>query len=791
MQKETIRKMAAALSSVLMFSSVGLIAGCNRHGDAGSRVADDAVWYDTVKLELESPYEDLALNYGMMHEPVYVGDYLFVLVTGEKRFNYDEALSDPDFDFNDYVINSVLKYDLEGTLVEEIDFGSDLELDNFQVDNMSEYDGKLKISATASEAGSWTTDSYCVIYNPESGEVESSEPSAVETDFGTYLETVVKVGDYEVNFLRVDDIGGTNYQLVITSGNEVVNTIDVAEETGFNFWDINFPVAVDDDTLVVKCYSDDDIKVGTLKVSTGEFTLADSGMEKLEGYSFSTDQNGKAFAVDTEGIWKINSSLEVEPLLAFTDTYINANIASTGQVAYCQDDMAILFVEDFAFDGTLADYYVYLITKAETNPNAGKSILDVYVMSNGLSYSEAEGVLQFNITNEEYFAQVRFADIDITLEDEEKNSLLNDIANQLIVDIGSGNGPDVVLDGASFLQLNNSECFADLNAFIDGDNGINKSEYFYGIIENAAASDGALYQMPISYSVGGILAYRSDVGDGRVGFTFDEYNQFVDIACNGNNPIRYNQVDFVADCIARGYVNYMTDGRVDFDTPEFVALAEYADQYILDEIVTEEESDFLILDFTNPIASGPADMIMTDPESFVYQVSAIDEAFGMYGYPGLTGEDGPAAYINSSAAISAEISEDKQGVAWDFIKTMISEDVQKLEDSGNLINVAAFTYCAQSAVDSINTLYDSYLDLGIDEAELAIDGMQRTDEAIVGYLVDIASSVTSVSYVDTSVRMIVYEEIPAYFAGQKDLPTVIQTINDRVQLLVDERGLEE
>ena len=87
-----------------------------------SRVADDAVWYDTVKLELESPYEDLALNYGMMHEPVYVGDYLFVLVTGEKRFNYDEALSDPDFDFNDYVINSVLKYDLEGTLVEEIDF---------------------------------------------------------------------------------------------------------------------------------------------------------------------------------------------------------------------------------------------------------------------------------------------------------------------------------------------------------------------------------------------------------------------------------------------------------------------------------------------------------------------------------------------------------------------------------------------------------------------------------------------------------------------------------------------
>lgn len=42
--------MAAALSSVFMFSSVGLIAGCNRHGDAGSRVANDAVLTSTSAL---------------------------------------------------------------------------------------------------------------------------------------------------------------------------------------------------------------------------------------------------------------------------------------------------------------------------------------------------------------------------------------------------------------------------------------------------------------------------------------------------------------------------------------------------------------------------------------------------------------------------------------------------------------------------------------------------------------------------------------------------------------------
>ena len=41
---------------------------------------------------------------------------------------------------------------------------------------------------------------------------------------------------------------------------------------------------------------------------------------------------------------------------------------------------------------------------------------------------------------------------------------------------------------------------------------------------------------------------------------------------------------------------------------------------------------------------------------------------------------------------------------------------------------------------------------------------------------------------DTAISIIVCEEIPAYFAGQKSLDDVIKIINDRTQTYINERG---
>ena len=56
---------------------------------------------------------------------------------------------------------------------------------------------------------------------------------------------------------------------------------------------------------------------------------------------------------------------------------------------------------------------------------------------------------------------------------------------------------------------------------------------------------------------------------------------------------------------------------------------------------------------------------------------------------------------------------------------------------------------------------------------------------------DFEKIIESCSHFDTadaSIDLILIEEMPPYFLGQKDLPAVIKIISDRVQKVLDERG---
>ena len=41
---------------------------------------------------------------------------------------------------------------------------------------------------------------------------------------------------------------------------------------------------------------------------------------------------------------------------------------------------------------------------------------------------------------------------------------------------------------------------------------------------------------------------------------------------------------------------------------------------------------------------------------------------------------------------------------------------------------------------------------------------------------------------DAAINLIIIEEMPAYFLGQKDLASVVKILQDRIQKVLDERG---
>ena len=49
-------------------------------------------------------------------------------------------------------------------------------------------------------------------------------------------------------------------------------------------------------------------------------------------------------------------------------------------------------------------------------------------------------------------------------------------------------------------------------------------------------------------------------------------------------------------------------------------------------------------------------------------------------------------------------------------------------------------------------------------------------------------SCSQMNSADAAINIILVEEMPAYFSGQKDLASVVAVAQDRVQKVLDERG---
>ena len=124
----------------------------------------------------------------------------------------------------------------------------------------------------------------------------------------------------------------------------------------------------------------------------------------------------------------------------------------------------------------------------------------------------------------------------------------------------------------------------------------------------------------------------------------------------------------------------------------------------------------------------------------------------------------------------------------DFVKILLSDDVQTgLVMSDKLvINRDALRQGCNAAIDYFNNevgtqeIYDyeagTYVRLRTEFTAQDTDNLENT-----------ILSCSRMNSADSDIIMILIEEMPAYYLGQKDLDSVVVIIQDRVQKVLDER----
>ncbi|MBR5358077.1 MAG: extracellular solute-binding protein [Clostridiales bacterium] len=801
-------RLGAAVMAVTLLA--GTVCSCAKGKQKAKEILATDPWYSTEKVMLGTEYDP--------NDYQYLSPQLLGLCGGNFVTYIEGILPFPsDFDmmtdsYADYMIVHVNIYDKTGSLVKNIDLMQIAEDNGYDTDNLglsgvSIIDDEIVCDFNLYENGKMM--SIKGVIDPATGDVTSLEESEPvdEEEGGTYLESTEKIDGYTIkkNIVYSEDSELYTYSLEAIAPDGSSQIYDFSKENPeMNIISIPTMISMGDDQVLIYCQSDkkknSKYMVYDLKANTVEEYKEDT--EWLEDvtsmYETQNVEDMGCFLTKQDGIKKIDfSTKSVEDYLDFDCCNINRyDVMNLSLLSMTEDEIVlggVVWRTGSSLDMSGQETEVIILKKAETNPNAGKTILRLAALDY-FSYPLCEAIGNFNETNDKYFIEydnsysmIDEIDYDSILDANDQTSAINDanakLSDRLAVDLVSGEGPDIIVDGAAFSQLNNSDYLLDLSPYLET---LDTSALYSNVIDSAKEADGKLYQLPVTFAIEGIVVQADDVEEGKVGFTFDEYEEFVKGPCNGTDPMGMNQVDFFNKSAAFMNDEFYENGKVNYDCEAFKALA----AYVKDNVPEKVDSGSVIM-----FGAGDAEPVtaqfttMYSLADYLLSTGVIDGSTKIMGCPTY---DGRGAMFTGcdSAAIYAQTASPEG--CWEFIKTLLSDDAQTLfaQNGQNPLNKEALAEMNAQAIDDMNSLVDLYLSVGYTEDQLRAYGIpcDKVDETAAEAYVEAIENCTGLDRSDPSVNAILKEEMPAYFEGQKSIDDVIPIIEDRVQTFLNERG---
>ena len=501
--------------------------------------------------------------------------------------------------------------------------------------------------------------------------------------------------------------------------------------------------------------------------------------------------NGSLVTVTDGGVYTIDTDNETcKMTLSFNCSNCNRFLVNNSELTYA-DEERLLFSYSSRYVGlNLADNIICTFTRSSEYPASGKSIITV-ASTEDLDYSVSEAMMLFNSESDSSYILFdgRYkanADIDYSNADSADQAALNNlnsyasVSDRLAMDILSGEGPDILITNGANEQLSKGEYFVDLSDFLS-ENGFNDSDYFMNAI-NALRFNGSLYQLPIGFYVDCFMA-PGDAFGGKNGLTFDEYEAMVKTVCNGQDPVYdhqlyYSRTEVATKLFANSSGMFIEDGKIDVNREEFKKMLDYCGGlpehgYFEGKDIDAEYEDLIAAKETMRVQ--PAVVY----GFYEYEVLAMkyDDVM-ICGYPSV---DGRTAAVGSDLAVSISSHSSDREACKEFLKVLLSEDIQKTIGSNIPVNRNCARELALEEIELNN-------DLALKNAgrKYAKTG-EVLDTSVADRYIDELSKATTSSFVYHSISLIIYEEIPAYFEEQKSFEEVAQLINDRAQKVLDER----
>lgn len=802
-----LRKFSASILALSFILPLVFLAGCGKAKDRPKElITEDTPWYDATITEVDSGVDPV--DYFILYtKPVGMASDLIICETfGNEYYDLNSFTSPSPFhNLHVYDTDGNHLYDKEATdiILEYCPSATDIYINTITIEN-----NLIKLCAGYTD--DMTYNYQNIMYDPAAQEISTvydiaSDGSYELTD--SYSFNSWTADGYSIrSYLVFTDEGDDNY-LEFTSGSGDVSVFrledtypydDIFTVYGFLYLGQGRFIFKFDNSDIQKRYCYIDVASGTAS-DVSEVSESSWIADLPDAWDYNYFEGAGNICMAQQGIKMLNLDTRSEEIyLSYDNTNINRYDAANLELLYASEDKVVLAGtsqrENFRYmnlhDIHELDPLIVTLRRSQTNPNAGKALLRAGSIGT-LSYGMAEAIRLYNDSDADAFIvldpRYDYGTISRTVVAEagvDKDTLdlriKAAIINTLSLDLLAGDGPDLILGGLNYTQFNRDDLLLDLASEVEIPN-------VYDNIMSFSMTGDKLYQVPLAFGLEGILAETGNVDAGALGFTFDNYRDYVSRACRGKDPNGMNRLDFMSTCLAQMSSSFRTDNGFDFRNAEFASAAAFVNGLILptDEDLFEEER----LRYASTLGEEPAFINIVSAMELLRVTQSDIENRCMMGFPS-NEPRGLMVNVMQSIAVSAATS--CPGACKDFVRMLVSDEVQSVfaHYDGIAVNSVAEAEACRQAASRTNASYevmsqnwDRYLINQLKQSITTCD-----PEALVQQMDGYIRSASGLHMIDTAVEIIVREEIQAYFAGQKTIDVVTDAIQTRVDLYMSERG---
>ncbi len=398
--------------------------------------------------------------------------------------------------------------------------------------------------------------------------------------------------------------------------------------------------------------------------------------------------------------------------------------------------------------------------------------------------------LKFQKTNQEYRVEIKQYETDEKQASQGNNE---NYAKAINTELLTGKGPDIInTSGLPYEKYAEKNLFAELGEMMEQDSSFDKSKYYTNIFDALKYKD-KYYTIPASVSFSVLAANKKILGSAAINPDDSKWT-WEDISKIGQNLPKDKKM-FISMSM-NSLLNYMLTGnfssfikesekRANFNSPEFISLLNLAKKYG-DSKISEKAANGNYGDIGS-IQKGSVifnPMSINNYTGYAFMKGIYNDQVELLKFPSVGGLQG--GIFDSGTLFSINNNSSNKAVAWEFLKYLLSDEIQAGDLEGFAVNKEALAKTAQKTIDMVKT---GSMVLAVssknDKSPIVIEPKVLSQKDI-DYVNSFIEKMCVYNRNNAGVNAIIDSETKSFFSGGKSAEEVANIIQNKVNIYLGE-----